>query len=188
MAQRIGFISDKTQGTSETKGSDGRLNVSSRSDSRAYYNSRDESEAFSLVWKDASTETGDYILYWQNTDVTGRELVIEAIGINSAAAGDFEVHIVTGTAAGGSAATPVCLNRAAPKAAQSNALTAAAAPVTGLTLDQLIDTATCSARGHEEFRLNERLRIGQNQAVAIFCDLADTSPMTSRGVVYGYYE
>jgi len=187
--QRIGYQSDKSKGQDGTvMGSDGRFNTSSRSDSRSYYNSRDESETFSLVWADASTATSDYVLYWQNTDTTGRELVIDAVGLNSQYAADFQLQLVTGTGGGGSTATPFCLNQAKPKVAQANCFTAVSSAVTVGAIGGIVDDVTVSARGHEEFRLKDRLRLGQNQAIAIQCILTDTSPGRTRGVVYGFYE
>ena len=184
----IDYVSDSTGSNETAKGSDGRLNVSSRADSRSYYNSRDQSLAFSLTWQDASTADGDYVLYWQNTDTTGKTLVIDSVGLNSQYAADFELWTVTGTGGGGAAATPVCLNRSRTKSAQANAFTAVTSTVTIGAEENRIDIVTVPARGHEEFRLDDRLRIGQDGAIAIKCDLTDTSPGRTHGVVFGYYE
>lgn len=188
MAIEVEFTSDKSGGTEKAQGSDQRLNVSSRSDSRSYYNSRDQSLAFSLTWQDASTATGDYVLYWQNTDTTGKVFVVDSVGLNSQYAADFELWTVTGTGGGGTAATPVCLNRSSPKAAQANAFTAVSATVTIGAEEHRVDIVSVVALGHEEFRLDDRLRIGQDGAIAIKCDLIATSPGKTHGVVFGYYE
>ena len=92
----ISFANDITNAQEVAQGSDGRLNVSSRSDSRGYYNSRDESEAYSLVWADASTATADYVLYWKNTNANGKHLVISAVGMNAQYRADFQLEVVTG--------------------------------------------------------------------------------------------
>jgi hypothetical protein len=188
MPIEIEFTSDKTGSTEKCQGSDQRFNVSSRSDSRSYYNSRDQSLAFSLTWQDASTATGDYVLYWQNTDTTGKVFVIDSVGLNSQYSADFELWTVTGTGGGGTAATPVCLNRATPKTAQANALTAVTSTVTVGAEESRMDIVSVLAGGHEEFRLADRVRIGQDQAIAIKCDLIATSPGRTHGVVFGYYE
>ena len=47
---RIEFKNDKTRATEETEGSDGRLNVSARSDERGYYNSRDEGQCYTMTY------------------------------------------------------------------------------------------------------------------------------------------
>ena len=59
MAQEISYQNDATGSDERARGSDNRLNVSSRSDSRSYYNSRDNSAAFSLSWDDTSSAAGD---------------------------------------------------------------------------------------------------------------------------------
>ncbi len=182
----IGFSSDKTNADETVRGSDGRLNVSTRADARSYYNSRDEKEAYSLVWDDASSEAGEYVLYWKNTDTNGRHLVIGSVGLNSEKAASFKLHVVTGTAAGGAAATPTNLNRAEPKVAAATARTADTTPVTTLTSTVEIDHASVEADGHEEFRLQDRLRIGQDGAIAIEYEQGDTG--RTWGVVFGFYE
>ena len=146
MSIEIQFISDKGDGLSKAKGSDGRLNVSSRSDPRSYYNSRDESQAFSLVWDDASSEAGDFILYWKNTNANGKRLVIESVGFNSELAASFKLHIVSGTASG-TTVTPTCLNRAVPESAAAVAIEAAGTAITGLTSSFVIDHASVGADG-----------------------------------------
>lgn len=188
MAIEVEYVSDQGSGVEKTKGSDGRLNVSARTDERRYYSSRDDSQAFSLTWQDASTATGDYVLYWQNTATDGRHLVIDAIGLNSQYAADFELWVVTGTAAGGVATAPVCMNRAVPKSAAATARTADSSTVSGLTEVVRVDIVTVGARGHEEFRLADTLRLGQDQALAVKCDLTDTSPGKTHGVCFGFYE
>jgi len=186
MAQKIQFTSDSSGSEEQMKGSDGRANVSSRTDSRAYYNSRDKSEAFSLVWDDASSAAGDYVVYWKNTDTTGRTLVLESVGLNSEQAASFKLAVVTGTAAAGSTISPFCLNRATPKSAQAVAMEAAGTAITGLSVVGTVDHASCSADGHEEFRLDDRLRLGQDQAIAIEYEQGTTG--RTWGVIFGYYE
>jgi len=185
MAHEIQYTSDVTSALEKAKGSDSRLNVSSRTDERSYYNSRDESEAFSAVWDDASSAAGDFIMYWKNTNTNGMHLVIDSIGMNSALAASFKLHIVTGTAAG-TTVTPVCLNRATPKTAAATVIEAAGTAITGLTSSLVVDHAGVPAFGHEEFRLNDRLRLGQDVALAIEYEQGTTG--RTWGVIFGYYE
>lgn len=168
------------------QGSDGRLNVSSRTDSRGYYNSRDEREAFSLVWDDASSDAGDMVLYWKNTNANGKHLVISGIGLNSELACSFKLHAVTGVASGGAVGIPACLNRAEPKVAAAIARTADTTPIINLTSVVEIDHASVVADGHEEFRLDDRFRLGQDGAMAIEFEQGLTA--RTWGVVFGYYE
>ena len=185
MAHEIQFTSDKTGSLEKAQGSDNRFNVSSRQDSRRYYNSRDRSEAFTMVWDDATSAAGDYIAYWKNTDTTGRELVVSSVGVNSVEASSFKLSVVTGTASGTSV-TPACLNRGSPKSAQATAVEAAGTAITGLTENVVVDHAGCQATGHQEFRLDDSLRLGQDEAIAIEYEQGTTG--RTWGVIFAYYE
>ena len=186
--------SDVTGALEKVKGSDNRQNVSSRSDSRRYYNSRDRSETYSLVFDDANATTGDFIAYLRNNKTDGKTMVISAVGLNCAAASSsFKLSVVTGTAGGGTAATPTNLNQAdKAKSATVTALITAdsgVTPMSGLTEDKVIDHAGINAAyGHEEFRLDDTLRIGQDQAVAIELEYAAASDVRAFGVIFFYFE
>lgn len=184
----IDYLSDITGSQQQAHGSDGRVNVSARTDSRAYYNSRDQQEAYSLVWADATSADTDLVLYWQNTDATGKHLVITTVGVNSDEVCEFQILEVTGTATGGAVATPSCLNRAAPRVAAATARTAVSAPVTGVTEGIIIDHVGVDAAGHEEMHLGDQLRLGQNGAMVVKMLVSPTTPAKTWGAVYGYYE
>ena len=185
---KIQYTSNENLAEQMVQGSDGRLSVSSRSDERSYYNSRDKQQAFSLVWSDASSAAGDAVLYWKNTDTTGKHLVIDGIEINSEKYASFCMAEVTGTAAGGTATTPVCLNRASPRVAQATARTADTTPLTGLTEGVTIDLKTCDAQSSIEMNLHDRLRIGQDGAIAIYVKTVASGPGITSGTIFGYYE
>ena len=170
----------------QVRGNAGRLNTSGRVDGRSYYVSRDDKESYSLIWKDASSEADDFVLYWKNDDSQERHLVFEAVGLNSANNAGFELHEVTGTAAGGAVTTPYCLNRVAPKVAQATARTAVTTPITGLTSIGEPDHTNCLANGHEEMRLLDRFRIPPGGAVALKYSTGTTG--ISFGVVFAFYE
>ena len=187
MAQETQFTSDKTGGLEKMRGSDGRANVSSRQDSRGYYNSRDESEAFSLTWDDASSAAGDFIVYWKNTS-TDKDLVISSVGLNADTNVLYEMNFVSGTAAG-TTATPTNLNAKSDNDAPATAFNTAV--VTGLTKVAEIDHAYVLAGGHEELRLGDRVRLGQNDAIAIKIEVSFGgvgSAIHSSGVIFGFYE
>ena len=185
---KIGYTNDQSLNEQVTQGSDGRLNVSARADGRRYYNSRDKRESYSLKWEDASTESGDFVIYWKNTDTNGRHLVVSDVGLNSILGADFELCVVTGDATGGASATPVCLNRAAPLEAQATARTAVSDPILNITASVCIDHESVPARGHNTFELQDTLRIPQGGAVAIRCVAVDSGPGRTFGVMYGFYE
>ncbi len=195
MSQKIGYSSDKEgqQGlTGEVQGSDGRINTSSRSDSRFYYNSRDTSQAYSLTWDDASTSAADYVLYIRNDRTDGKHLVIRSIGFNSDNTGVFKLWTTSGTASGPPAVTPACLNRAKTNSATVTALTAvtsASTPLALTSVDLLVDIASIGTTfGHEEFRLRDGLRLGEDQAIAIELDTAGGDPDRTWGTIFFYFE
>lgn len=185
---KIQYTNDTNLAEQMVQGSDGRLNVSARSDNRAYYNSRDQQQTFSLTWTDASTAAGDTILYWKNTDTTGKHLVIEAIEINSELYSTFCLYEVTGTAAGGTATLPTCLNRASPRVAQATARTADTSAVTGLSNGVLIDLVSVGAASTEEMNLHDQLRIGQDGAIALVATTVASGPGITSGTLFGFYE
>ncbi len=183
---RIQYIDDVGGSFQEAHGSSGRLNVSSRADNRAYYNSRDEGLAFSLAFEHSSSAAGQYSAYWKNTSAN-KELVISSVGINAVENARIKLWFVTGTAAGGSSATPVNLNKTTSKDAEATVrIASSGSSITGLTEAGLIDLAAAPANGHDEFRLTDRIRLGQNDAIALEYDKGTTGDFY--GVIFGYYE
>jgi len=183
----INVHNDVSGAQEEVRGSDNRMNVSSRSDSRSYYNSRDVGQAYSLVFDFQSAAATEYGVYLQNTSST-KTIVVDAIGINAAQNARMKLHFVTGTATAGNAVTPVNLNGGSPNAADCVAREGGseATGIAGLTIDKTIDFAAVQADGHEEFRLDDRLRLGQNQAIAIEYDEGTGGDMF--GVIFFFFE
>ena len=188
---RIQYIDDVLGNFQETHGSDSRLNVSSRSDGRGYYNSRDESESYSLLFDDANATALDFVVYLKNDKTDGKHLVLECITVNAEVNMKVSLHTVTGTAGGGTAQAPVNLNFAGvAKTSTSTALTTADSgitPMTGLTVDKEIDHVNILANGHEEFNFKDQVRLGQDQAVAVRMD-AGTNDSQLFGVIYYFFE
>ena len=188
---RIQFIERTSGNQGEVQGSDSRLDVSSRSDGRGYYNSRDESESYSLVFDDANATALDFVVYLKNDKTDGKHLVIRSASVNGEVTSKFSMLTVTGTAGGGTTATPVNLNFAGvARSATATALTTAdssATPMSGLTADQEIDHVQVLAGGHEEFRFQDQVRLGQDQAVAIRMD-AGTADSQVFGVIFFFFE
>lgn len=188
---RIEYIDDVNGNFQEAHGSDSRLNVSSRSDGRGYYNSRDESESYSLVFDDANATALDFVVYLKNDKSDGKHLVVRSVGVNAEVNMKVSFLIVTGTAGGGAAATPFNLNQGGVvKIATATALTTAdssATPMSGLTAGAEIDHVNILAGGHEEFRFQDQLRLGQDQAMALRMD-AGTADSQIFGVIFFYFE
>lgn len=92
-------IHDKIAGAwRAVKGSDQRLDVSARSNTRAFYNNRDKECLFAWL-SEFGCSAGNYISYIKNTDST-RKLYVEHIHFGSDANQVFYIHKVTGTATG----------------------------------------------------------------------------------------
>lgn len=186
---RIEFKNDMTRAIEEVEGSDGRFNVSSRSDPRPYYNSRDEGQSYTLTFDHATAGDGEYSFYLQNTSTT-KVLVVSSIGLNATNIARFKLWEVTGTAGNGVSRTPKNTNLTSPNdAAAGTALhDGGGTAISGLTVAGAeIDDISVVANGHEEMRLSDRVRIGQNDAIALEMDTGTSTP-TAFGVVFFYYE
>jgi len=134
-----------------------------------------------------TASAGEHVAYWQNTS-TSRELVISSIGINSAENSRLKLWFVTGTAAAGTLVSPTNLNRQSSNEAEgiSQEGASAATGITGLTESELIDFLYCGGAGHEEFRLHDRLRLGEGDAIAIEYDEGTDGDVG--GVIFAFYE
>lgn len=191
MGTKIDYTNDINNAEEKAKGSDGRLNVSSRADGRGYYNSRDASESYSLVFDDANATALDFVVYLKNTKTDGKHLVIRSASVNGEVTSKFSFLLVTGTAGGGATATPTNLNQAGQaKQATAIALTTAdsgSTPMSGLTAGVEFDHVQVTAGGHEEFRFQDQVRLGEGQAVAMRMD-AGTADSQVFGVIYFYFE
>ena len=189
MSLQIEFNSDVTNAKENTKGSDGRMNVSARSDARAYYNSRDKSNFFTLSWEDASSADGDFVAYWKNTDTTGKHLVIDRVEAHSEGAAHWILHTGNAeTASGGVATTPFCLNVASSLTAPATARTADSSTIATVTANLQIARAGASADNKATITLEDTLRLGQDQSILLECQETSGTPDKTWGTIYGYYE
>jgi len=167
---RIQFSNDVTGAQEEMQGSDGRGNTSSRSDSRGYYNSRDKGRSFALTFSHPLSANGEYSFYWKNTSTTDH-FVVSGVGINSDLGARMKLHFVTGTAGDGVSVTPVNMNKTSPNDAEAICLhDGAGTTISGLTSAGEIDFVLAPLQGHEELRLDDRVRLGQNDAIALEVD------------------
>jgi len=183
---RIEIKNDKTRALEEVEGSDGRMNVSSRSDNRAYYNSRDEKQSYSICFEHKGAVASEHSLYIENTSST-KELVISAIGINAMENSKIKLWFVSGTAAGGSALTPSNLNKGSSNDADALVRVGNSGDaITGLTVISCVDFVGVQANGHEEIRLHDTVRLGQNDAIVLEYDEGVTGDFF--GVAFFYFE
>lgn len=145
-----------------------RLDVSSRTSPRTYYESRDEGLCFVSHVDDSGAANTEYTLYLQNTNTT-KTVLIDKITIASAAASVYELEVVSGTAAGASAITPTNLNLSSSNTAAATCR-GGAGGVTGLTTVATLFTLRTAAGQTATYLQGEQsLRIGQNDAIALQC-------------------
>lgn len=174
MSGKIRYSDEITKALAEVQGTDGRLNVSSRADGRGYYNSRDMSETYNLLFDDANATADDIVVYLKNDKTDGKHLVVNNITVNGEVLSKFTLVTVTGTAAGGAAVSPVNLNFAGvSKEATVTALATAdssVTPMSGLTVDKEVSALQVQAGGREKFVLADQPRLGQGQAMGIRMD------------------
>lgn len=176
----IDFFNDRTGAREVARGTDGRVNVSSRGDSRGYYNSRDQSESFYLPFFDTRATAGDYVAYIKNDKTDKSHMIIREISVGTqTGAAVFKLIRATGTVTGGAAATPFNLNSGGliePAAVTSRTATDSnSSPLANVAEDALIDIlGVDGAYGEGEFHLDDQLRIGPEQAIAVEFDIGST--------------
>ena len=179
---QIQFPGDVTGAIQITHGSDGRLNVSARSDERIYYNSRDKGQTYVWTSFDSAAAAGEYSIYLQNTSTT-QNLIVKEIILSPGVAMTFKIATVTGVAAG-TTITGYNMNRNSGNDASANAFGDAA--VTNLTEAQVIRVAMVGALATEHVDFHDALQLGQNDTIAVECDV------NAGGLVYmqiiGYFE
>lgn len=147
-----------------TTSNNGRLNVSSRSAGRIYYESRDEEQAYIVVIPDAAAVAGEETAYIQNISAD-KDMVIDSIHIGSLAATKWKIKFVTGTPTGDDV-TPTNLNKSSTKTADA-VVKGGPGGVTGLTDAGDIKIVRVPAEDETEWDSHEGLRLSQNAAIAI---------------------
>ena len=149
-----------------------RLNVSSKSNPRAFYISRDDGLAFNVASVDVDADAGDIICYVKNTSTT-RNLYVRQIHYGSLNAALWKTWQVTGTA-GGTEISPGNLNLTSGKSAEATAF--GSNPVTGLSLDKLLSSHRNTAGAHGIEPWEDVLVLGPNNAIAVEYDTGTTGP------------
>ena len=194
MSIKIKFSNDVTNAEEEARGSDGRLNVSSRSDARAYYNSRDEGLTFSTVFDMSAVATDEFFAYWRNASPT-LTLVITSISVWGGEAMSFKLHFMDAVAAtGGTEVVPTNLNAASAKSAPDDSVVmcmkgATSTPITGTASAALIARVGMPAIQEEaHFDIpGDVIRLGQNNAIGLEAEEVATT-IDVDAVIIGYYE
>ena len=182
---RIQYISDDTGSFQEVHGSDARFNVSSRSNSRSFYVSRDDGQAYVLHIKDADAADGDLIAYLRNDSKTKR-LYIQDIHISSPVACKFIASFGDAVAATGTSVTPVNLNKSSSNDADVTAFGNAAVGGVGASTD--FASLRIGASGTGELEFKQGLILGQNDNIVIESDFITNSPDLIEIDIYFFIE
>jgi hypothetical protein len=184
----ITYQNDVTGSVQKARGSDGRLNVSSRGDGRAYYNSRDKGQCYSVSFEHPLSAAGEYSLYFQNNS-TDKDFVVSGVEIHSDLGARLKVWFVTGTAANGVAVTPVNMNRSSNNDASASVLNdGGGTAISGLTQDGLIDFLGLGPTSGDRLLIEDLVRLGQGDAIAIEMDEAVSGTPDIWGTLSGYFE
>lgn len=183
---RIEYKNDVTRALEEAEGSDGRMNVDARSGGITYHNSKHLGQTYAMTFEHLTAANGEYSFYMKN-DSTDMTLVVSDIGVNSVVVSRLKLWSVTGTATGAGDIIPRNMNLVSSLTATGSFKQDTGGAIGGITTSGIaIDDVQCSAGGHEELRLSDRLRLGQGDAIALEVDT--TAGGNVFGVVFFYYE
>lgn len=164
-----------------TKGN--RLDVSSRSNNRIFYASRDDGQAY--VWSSRYlVDAGSSILYLQNTSPT-RNLIIDEIDVGATSGATWELWTCTTDGAG------TVVSGANHNLTSSNSPEARAfgdANITANSSGVLVGYAKHGNFGEEGFHTKDTLILGQNDAIIIKRDPGEISTVSGTCTVIGYFE
>ena len=180
---KITFLTPKRV-SGEVGGTDGRLDVSSRTSTRAFYISRDDGQAFTTVSVLSGSNNSDYVLYYKNTDATGRAFFVDNIRCGAELPSLWKLHFVTGDAAGGAELTPTNLNKISSNGAAATAR--GNGIVTGLTSEATVHILRTPAFSSIEENFSDSIVLGQNDAIAI--QISSGSSGNAEVALRGFFE
>lgn len=185
----LDFFNNRTKAHEIAEGSDGRVNVSARADSRAYYNSRDKNKTFSLPFKDAACSAGDFNVVMFNDD-TVDDLVIKTVNCSSSTLSVFAFHRVTVAAGGGAvSATPVNLHLGESDAVvtASTVVNSDSTPISGTVTAGILGYRGVGAGGNAQFDFGDTVRLKKGQGVALELDKGTSASVVSGEIIF-YFE
>jgi hypothetical protein len=167
-------------GTGERVGtSDQRLNVSSRTNSRSSYISRDEGECF--IWTHRyDYDAGDTILLVANESTT-EDLYICSIKIGSDTATEFAIHCPVYPTLAGTEIDEINMNRTSGKSADDSAY----GDETGNTQANVVDRGFVAANTTVTVAIDGRVILGYHNCIAV--DLVTAGTMATVSIC-GWYE
>ena len=162
MGQKLDYLTRKGA-LEQVHGSNTRLNVSSRSDTRDFYVSRDQGQMYVLHVNDDDAAAADIVAYLRN-DSPDKSMFIRDIHLGTQNAATFLFAFGDSTAASGTGVTPVNLNKASSNAANVTAFGNGA--VGGVAASTTFSGVRVGAAGFEEWH-QDGLILGQNDNLVI---------------------
>lgn len=160
-----------------------RLNVSSRSDERIYYISRDNGDAYTVYSRDSAAAADEHQLYFKNTSTT-KKFYVNTIELGGADLCIFSIVVATGTATGGSSITPTNLNFTSGNTASATVL--GNGDVGGFAPGAVIRHKATAADTTETIEFHDSLILGQADAIAVYTRIGGTGEVTI--TLTGYYD
>jgi len=161
-----------------------RLMVAASTNIKGHFISRDDNLAVNPVSHDATAAAGTHVFYFKNDSAT-RDFFVDLMRVGGVASILWKVWSVTGTAADGSALTPVNLNLKSGATAEATARGGDA--ITGLTQVDEIATVRSAANANTDIPFDDMLILGQGDAIAVEAD-AVSSTDVAEVLMRGYYE
>lgn len=175
----MGFQIEDGRGTGKIAkvNTQNRLDVSSQTDPRIFYASRDNGLAFTVNSVDADSDPGDYVLYLKNTSTT-KNLYVSDLHAGAGASALWKLFFVTGTGAG---TTVTAGNLNGQSGLASESISFGDAAVTGLTITStaLLKVRRSPAGAHANMIFNDSLILGPQDAIALEFDTGATGTTDS---------
>ncbi len=154
-----------------------RLDVSSRTADRTYYESRDEGQVYTVSIEDAGAVADEETVWLENLS-TISDMIIDNITIGSVALSTWRVKYVTFTTTPtGTVVTATNLNRSSSNVAAA-LCRGGAAGVANLIDGPTLSFINVAAGGQTTWDTKEALRLGQNDQIAIECETAGDALIT----------
>jgi hypothetical protein len=161
-------------------------NVNSRSGS--YYNALDLGQTYVMPFEHSASGDGEYSFYLKNTSAT-KTMVVTLVDVFGDNVARCKLWFVTGTAANGAAVTPRNTNDSSANAAAATGLhDGGGTTISGLTVSgvHIYDARFGADNGHV-MDLEGKVRLGQNDAIALEMDTGTATPLI-HGQVSFYFE
>ena len=159
-------------GRKATVSSSNRVNVSAKTQPRAFYVSRDDGRAFNAIYDNMTAAAGDRVAYMKNTS-SDRLIVVDVVEFHAAENVKWKIFSVSGTAADGAAVLATNLNLQSGIPANGSYMSGDT-PITGLTDIAQIGTHRTPAAESAFMDFHGALILGPGDAICVEYDAGTT--------------